>query len=127
MKKLFAAICVMFLALTCVSLTACSKKHETAAIENEAAVIGSWTAVKGEVAGKEASLEDAFEGGKLVLTLNEDKTASLATPSETSTGTWSLSNNEVTLKGEDMNFTLKSDGTYLYTDIIGMTIFFQKD
>ena len=137
MKKVFVILCVMLMTVSCVSC-GCGKQKEddggtpaaqsaqnTAASVAESQYVGTWTAVKAELMGKEADLKEAL-GDELTLELNADGTASLKSSEEESTGNWSETSEGVKLTGTDMNMTLKNENGQLAIDLLGFRVYFDK-
>ena len=134
MKKVFVILCVMLMTVSCV-FCGCGKKKEddggtpaaqsTAASVAESQYVGTWTAVKAELMGKEADLKEAL-GDELTLELNADGTASLKSSEEESTGNWSETSDGVKLTGTDMNMTLKNENGQLAMDLLGFHVYFEK-
>ena len=138
MKKVFVILCVMLMTVSCVFCGCGKKKDEngsntetqtaqqsTAAGVAESQYVGTWTAVKAELMGKEADLKEAL-GDELTLELNADGTASLKSSEEESTGNWSETSEGVKLTGTDMNMTLKNENGQLAIDLFGFHIYFDK-
>ena len=126
MKKVFVILCVMLMTVSCV-FCGCGKKKEddggtpaaqsaqsTAASVAESRYVGTWTAVKAELMGKEADLKEAL-GDELTLELNAD-----------GTGNWSETSDGVKLTGTDMNMTLKNENGQLAMDLLGFRVYFEK-
>ena len=137
MKKVFVILCVMLMTVSCV-FCGCGKKKEddggtpaaqssqnTAASVAESRYVGTWTAVKAELMGKEADLKEAL-GDELTLELNADGTASLKSSEHESTGNWSETSEGVKLTGTDMNMTLKNENGQLAMDLLGFHVYFEK-
>ena len=130
MKKLFMILCVMVMSLAFVSLTGCGGSDSGDAGEAPAAdspYIGSWIATSAEFNDEEVDLAEALEEGDYIIVLNEDGTASSSYGDENTTGNWTVTDNGVKLRGDDMKMDLvdEGDGT-VSTEIFGFKMYFEK-
>lgn len=106
------------------ALVGCGGKKE---IPADSIYIGTWKAVRAEIMGEEASLEDELEGGDWIFTLKADGTVEQTYEGKTETGVWSITEDGVKVKIEGSKKSLKFtyEDNQLVTKIIA-NLYFEK-
>ena len=123
MKRIIAVLCVAALAVSLLALAGCGSSKE---IPADSVYIGTWKAVRAEIMGEEASLEDELDGD-WIFTLKADGTIEQTYEGGTDTGVWSITSKGIKVKIDGaksaMKFTMENDE--LMTKIIA-NIYFAK-
>ena len=120
MRKTFALVACLILALSCVMLTACGGANLS-----DSPYVGTWVVVKAEAFGEEASPEEVFDG-EFIMILSEDGTATITVADEDpSVNTWRKVSGGIRLKG-DFNLKMEDQDGTLVGNVIGMELYFEK-
>ena len=123
MKKIFSILMVMAVAVSILALAGCGGSKE---IPADSVYIGTWKAVRAELLGEEATLDEVLEG-EWIITLKADGTLEQNSESETSTGVWSITGNGIRVKIDGaksaMKFTYKDNAL---STKVAATFYFEK-
>ena len=119
MKKNLALLLCVVLLLSCTALAACGKQDLS-----NSKYVGTWKAVSTSLLSAEAAADEVFEKD-FVIVLKGDGTGEIFSGDESSSFTWKEIDGGVKTDG-DMKLTLKENGDYLETSIIGLHILFEK-
>ena len=129
MKKTLAILFILVMTMSLVALTGCGGGEEGEAPSADSPYIGSYKAVSAEFQGEKADLDDVMDGAEIILELHEDGSAVLSSTDDsgTSEGTWTVLENGVKVKGDDidMEFTATEDGG-LQAEMFGFVLTFAK-
>ena len=115
MKKRMIAI-LLLTVLTCTALLACGGKKDL----SQSKYLGTWKVASMTLLGESEAPDE-----EIILVLNPDGTATLATGGEVSNCTWDETNSGIKLKGDaKLTFTEKDGG--LTAKVIGVEMLFEK-
>ena len=123
MKKFISFLCVMAFAVSLLALAGCGGSKE---IPADSPYIGTWKAVRAELMGEAAEMDEVLEG-EWIITLKADGTVEQQSTDESGTGVWSITKDGIKVKLDDaksaLKFTYANDE--LSTKMVA-TFFFQK-
>lgn len=124
MKKIISILCAAAIVVSLFALAGCGGSKE---IPADSVYIGTWKAVRAEIMGEEASLEEELEGGDWVFTLKADGTIEQTYDGKTESGVWSITDKGVKAKIDGAKSSIKFtyEDNQLVTKIIA-NIYFEK-